>query len=129
MLIFGYYPTESEKYEAIVCGDDLTHELWEQTKASFSKYGGLRKNDLEPEGDTRSTSKARKTKKSKVKFVREDRQERYGTTMIYRIYKGPDMVSAQAFLKENPVTRQYHYIVVETPEGNYCRDIQGIYKE
>ena len=49
--------------------------------------------------------------------------------MTYRIYKGPDRVSAEAFLKENPVTRKFYYIIVETPEGNYCRDIQGVYKE
>jgi len=70
MLIFGYYPTKSEKYEAVICGDELTHELWEQAKASFSKYGGSRKNELEPERDSTSTSKAKKAKRSKVVFVR-----------------------------------------------------------
>ena len=129
-MIFGYYPTGSGKYEAIICGDELTHELWEQAKASFSKYGGHRKNDLEPERDTTSTSKAKKTKKSKVVFVRENRTPNpFGGINTYRIYKGPDRVSAQAFLKESPVTRNLYYIIVETPEGNYCRDIQGIYKE
>ena len=48
---------------------------------------------------------------------------------LYRIHEAPDAVSAKAFLKQNPVTKQHYYIVVKTPEGNYCRDIQGIYKE
>jgi len=49
--------------------------------------------------------------------------------MIYRVHKAPDAASAKAFLEQNPVTKQFYYIVVETPEGNYCRDIQGMYKE
>lgn len=65
----------------------------------------------------------------KIVFVREDRRLTYGQTMIYQIYRGPDAATAKAFLQQNPVTRQYYYIVVETPEGNYARDIYGIYKE
>ncbi len=128
VLIFGYYTTEQGKYEAVVCGDDLTHELWQKAKESFAKNGGQRKNDLEPEKRA-AQAKAKEAKPSKVKFVREDRTERHGTTMIYRVHKAPDAASAKAFLEQNPVTKQFYYIVVETPEGNYCRDIQGMYKE
>ncbi|MBA7687180.1 hypothetical protein ES703_95640 [subsurface metagenome] len=129
VLIFGYYPTEQGKYEAIVCGGDLTYELWEQAKASFSEHGGRRKNDLEPERRATAAVKVKAAQLGKVKFVREDHSQRMGTTMIYRVHKGPDAASAKAFLEQNPVTKQFYYIVVETPEGNYCRDIQGIYKE
>lgn len=65
----------------------------------------------------------------KVVFVREGRQQGITGTKIYRIHKGPDAISAKAFLQENPVNRALYYIVVETPEGNYGRDIDGIYKE
>lgn len=129
VLIFGYYPTEQGKYEAVVCGDDLTHELWQKAKESFTKHGGQRKNDLEPEKRATPAAKVKEAKPAKVKFVREDHVQRYGTTMIYRVHKAPDAASAKAFLEQNPVTKQFYYIVVETPEGNYCRDIQGIYKE
>jgi hypothetical protein len=61
--------------------------------------------------------------------VREDRQLDRGETLIYRIHKGPDAESAKAFLKQNPVNRDSYFLVVETPEGNYCRDSQGIYQE
>ena len=61
-------------------------------------------------------------------FVSEDRQQKTGHAMIYRIHKSPDATSAKAFLEDNPVNQQFYYIVVETPEGNHCRDIQGIYK-
>ena len=129
VLIFGYYPVDGGKYEAIICGDDLTYELWDQAKASFAKHGGTRKNDLEPEKHHTPAKSPPAIKPDKVIFVREDRQQRMGETMIYRIHKAPNAASAQAFLQQNPVTRQFYYLVVETPEGNYCRDIQGIYKE
>ena len=129
VLTFGYYPTEEGKYEAIICGDDLSHELWEQAKASFSKHGGIRKNDLEPARRATKQSAAKSPQPGKVQFVREERQNRGAANMVYRIHKAPDAASAKAFLDEHPVPQQFHYIVVETPEGNYCRDIQGMYKE
>jgi hypothetical protein len=128
VLIFGYYPTEQGKYEAVICGDDLTYELWQQAKESFTRHGGNRKNDLEPEKHT-AQAKANEAKPEKVKFIREDHSQSHGVTMIYRVHKAPDAATAKAFLEQNPVTRQFYYILVETPEGNYCRDIQGMYKE
>jgi hypothetical protein len=128
-LIFGYYGTDDGKYEGIICGEDLTHELWEAAKESFARHNGKRKNDQEPEKRAKPQAKAVEKKPGKVVFVREDRQQKMGHTMIYRIHKGPDAASAKAFLEKNPVTQQFYYIVVETMEGNYCRDIQGIYKE
>ena len=128
VLIFGCCRTEEGKYEAIVCGDDLTHELWEKAKARFAKHGGRRKNDLEP-ASRAAVPKAQPARPGKAVFVREDRRQQMGTTMTYRVHKGPDGASAKALLEAHPVNRQFCYIVVETPEGNYCRDIQGMYKE
>ena len=131
VLLFGYYPTDSGTYEAIVCGDDLSHELWAQAKASFIKHGGRPRGqgELEPEKRAVPAQRAKAPQLGKVVFVREDHQKQSGVTMVYRVHKGPDAASAKAFLEQNPVTRQFYYLVVETPEGNYCRDIQGIYKE
>ena len=50
-LIFGYYLQSNGVYEALICGDRLTHDLWERAKSSFESHGGRRKNDLEPEMD------------------------------------------------------------------------------
>ena len=52
-----------------------------------------------------------------------------GKSFIYRIYSSPDAASAKAFLDKNPVNQALLYLIVETPEGNYCRDVQGMYKE
>jgi len=131
VLIFGCYRREDGKYEALVCGDDLTHELWEQARDSFARHGGTRKNDLEPEKrePTKPASTTSAAPASQVKFVREDRQEKMGKTFVYRIYQAPDAASAKAYLEQNPVHQQLYYVIVETPEGNYCRDIDGMYKE
>lgn len=130
-LIYGYYPTNEGNYEAILCGADLTHDLWAQAKASFIKHGGQPKGqgELEPGLTAASPVKAAKPQPSKVVFVREDHQYKMGATFTYRIYKAPNAASAMAYLEQNPVTKQLFYIIIETPEGNYCRDIQGIYKE
>ncbi len=127
-LIFGYYAIE-DVYEVIICGDALTIELWEQARASFSKYGGELKNELAPTRHATAIPKTQPAQPEKVVYIREDRQSGMGGTAIYRVYKGQDEQSAMAFLKENPVTQDLLYLVVETPEGNFCRDKMGIYKE
>jgi hypothetical protein len=128
-LIFGCYPTDRGDYEAIVCGDDLTHELWEQAKASFARHGGRPKGPGELEPEKRVAAPQKQVVLGKVSFVREDRQQEHGAIMVYKVHKGPNAASAKAFLEAHPVTQKLHYFVVETPEGNYCRDIEGIYKE
>jgi hypothetical protein len=132
VLNYGYYPTEGTKYEAILCGGDLPHETWEIAKNSFIKHGGKPKGmgEMEPPRTTPAIPRSEKTPEpDKVVFVREDRQVKVGKALIYRIYNGPDAVSAKAFLDKNPVNQALLYYIVETPEGNYCRDIQGMYKE
>ncbi len=127
-LIFGYYEIEG-MHEAVLGGADLTHDLWEQARASFTKHGGTRKNDQEPEKPRAAAPPRKAAQPENIVFLREEPKHGMGGTAIYRIHKGTDKESALAFLKQNPVTQQLLYLVVETPDGNYCRDIQGIYKE
>ncbi len=127
-LIFGYYQIE-DVFEAVLCGDDLTHELWEQANSSFCKHGGRRKSDQEPTKYAASVPPTSSTEPDEVVFIREERKQGAGGTAVYRVHRGPNKASAMAFLQQNPVTAQLVYIVVETPDGNYCRDNLGIYKE
>lgn len=65
-----------------------------------------------------------------VTFVGEKRQEvAPGIIRTYRTYKGSNTATAIAFLAQNPVTEMHHYIVVETREGKYGRDISGMFDE
>jgi hypothetical protein len=129
VLIFGYYKQTDGEYEAVICGPDLTPNLWEQARASFAKHGGRLKNELAPEDRPQPPKSSVPADVSEVLFVREERHQQMGFTMIYRMHKAPDAASAQAFLQRHPITTNHLYIVVETPEGNYGRDIDGIYKE
>lgn len=128
VLIFGCYQIENGKFEAIVCGADLSNDIWNSARAAFLKHGGLKIQEKEPQ-KTNIQSASQTIVAEKVQYVREDQRQQMGQTMIYRIHKGLDAVSAKAFLEENPVMKSLFYIVVETPEGNYCRDKDGIYKE
>jgi hypothetical protein len=128
-LIFGCYQRDDGKYEAIVCGDDLSIEVWESARMSFSKHGGVKKNEQKPEKSQQKRVLTKESGAKKVKFVREDRKNCPAGMCVYRIHKAPDAASAKAFLEENAVSKSLYYIVVETPEGNYCRDRDGIYKE
>lgn len=47
----------------------------------------------------------------------------------YRVYRGASKKAAYDFLTKNIVNQRLFHLVIETPEGNFCRDINGIYKE
>lgn len=126
VLIFGYFATREGTYEAVICGDDLSHELWTLAKESFTRHRGRRKNDREPERAVAATSPRQSVEIKDVVFLREDRLQD-GT--VYRIHKAPSAVAAKAWLQQNPVAKPLYYLMVETPDGNYGRDIDGIYKE
>ena len=59
------------------------------------------------------------------KFI-EKRKTPGGT---YEVYKGRNAESAKIFLKSKKVNRNMYYIKVETPEGNWGVDIDGLYLE
>lgn len=48
---------------------------------------------------------------------------------IYEIYKSTDVEGAKVFLKTKEVDKREYYIVVETPNGNWGKDIMGLYLE
>jgi uncharacterized membrane protein YhaH (DUF805 family) len=62
---------------------------------------------------------------TKVKFVREDRDN----TTVWRVYGASCKADALAFLSEQTVSRPLFYLVVETPDGNFGKDKDGIYQE
>jgi hypothetical protein len=127
-LIFGHYEIE-DVHEAILCGDSLTVELWEQAKASFAKHGGQPKTELKPDRHTVISSDLKPARPEQVLYLREDRKTDRNGTAVYRVHKGPDEKSAMVFLQQHPVAQNFVYLVVETPDGNFCRDMMGIYKE
>lgn len=122
VYIFGFYEVSTNNYEAIVCGKDLTYDDFKLAEDSFISHGGTRKNNLEPD---KSVKKTRSTKATgEVKF-REKFNHNQG---IYECYDAKTKADALEFLKQKEVSERLYYVCVYTPEGDYGRDIDGIYQ-
>jgi hypothetical protein len=69
----------------------------------------------------------------KVKYVKtysHTAEETIGPiTSTYEMYRAKTAQEARNFLEGKTVSKQLYYVVVETPEGNWGKDIDGIYKE
>jgi len=65
------------------------------------------------------------TEASQPKFIIK-RQTPSGT---YEVYRGNNAESARVFLASKRVEQKLYYIKVETPEGNWGIDIDGLYLE
>ena len=50
-------------------------------------------------------------------------------TYTYEVYRANTAQEAKDFLGKKSVPKMYFFIVVETPEGNWGKDYQGMYKE
>ena len=131
LLIYGFYQRTDGVWEAEIVGKDFSYELWTAAKEAFCRHGGKLRSEEEPEKTEETTMPKTAHALGKVTFVREDHgKSPYGGKMMtYRIHSAPSVEVAKQFLQDNPVDKPLFYIVVETPEGNYCRDKTGIYKE
>lgn len=77
-------------------------------------------------GKIKNISCAKLTRNQEPKFVRHDvRQD----GRVYEVFQGYDSESAKAFLATRKVTKKKYYVVVETPDGNWGADIEGLYLE
>ena len=63
--------------------------------------------------------------RKKVVFLREDRDN----NNIWIIYNAPTKAIAMMFLSRQRIERPAYFVIVETPEGNFGKDKDGIYQE
>ena len=125
-VIFGYYKQDDGKFEAILAGKNLTHELWLKAKESFEKSGGKCKDEIEP--DTLFINKEERSPDfSKVIFVRKITVKN-PPNPTYEDYKCDDTELAKEFLMSKTVDKKLYYIAVTTPKEIWGMDIDGIYK-
>lgn len=130
VLTFGYYAvTENGKltgeYEACIIGNEFTLEEFKQAEAEFERNGGRRKSHDEPDASVKTDKSVGNA--SKVKFSEKVKGKDGIST--YEVYTGPDKASAIEFLKGKPVSKKFYFVVVDTPEGSFGRDIDGFYQE
>ena len=48
---------------------------------------------------------------------------------IFEVYNGPSRAAAVEFLNGRKVSRKFYYVIVDTPEGSFGRDLTGFYRE
>ncbi len=130
-LTFGYYRLENGKYEAYIGGRHLTLPFWKAARESFAVHNGRIKNEQRPDTEFNLKYERGMTLSERVTKIREYSQLNSGQTEFYSIYEAPNGIIAQAFLKQkqNMVTKSDWYIIVKTPDGDFWRDIDGIYQK
>jgi hypothetical protein len=130
-LTFGVFPAvdrdDSRTWGALLAGKSLTHDLWTEARECFTRHGGRMRREDEPEKTTAPAKKGAGDA-SLVKFSHERRDVVAGAPATYRHHKAPDKASAIAWLQQHPVDKRSFFLVVETPEGTFARDIQGIFE-
>lgn len=124
-LEFGCYEAETKGlWEVIIWGDSFTSEMFEESSTKLSAAGGNKKGERKPAENTRSKPKE-SNQSGKATYVSKDVKG----SNTYEIYKAPSKSVALEYLKTKPVTKSLYYVIVETPEGNWGKDIDGIYQE
>jgi hypothetical protein len=53
----------------------------------------------------------------------------FGTSNTYEEWTAPSAQAAKEFLNSRQITEQQYYLAVETPEGNWCKDRDGVYQD
>lgn len=124
-LEFGCYETETKgQWEVIIWGENFTSDMFEESNKKLSAAGGKKKGERVPTKKTQSKPKT-STRKGKVKYIRTNVQG----PNTYEVHEAPSKEVALEFLKNKTVTKGRYYVIVETPEGNWGKDINGIYQE
>lgn len=97
-----------------------------RVKATYGTCSFSEPNDVETQA-----SESEKTKSDSdditndVKFI--DKENKQGG--IYEIYSANNAETAKGFLRSKEIDEIKYYCIVETPEGNWGKDINGIYLE
>jgi len=128
-IIFGHYRSESGQYEAIIAGENLSHELWQKAKESFEMHGGRSKNDQEPENEPAPVTKKPPDFASKVQLIRKYTDQSRSSNPTYDDYECNDAELAKEFLLTKSIDKEHYYVTVKTPMGLWGIDIKGLFKE
>jgi zinc-ribbon domain len=123
LLNFGCYEILPGIFEVIVFGDGLTPEMYEEAMRKLAASGGTHKSHKEP--PQKSARKSAPAAAFPVTFVRTEKKGGYK----YHIYRGPGKEAALAYLKALPLPKKLEYHIVETPDGNFGRDVAGMFDE
>ncbi len=130
LMTYGFYETTRNgaptgQYQALLTGSDLTAEEFRLAETAFSRHQGECSAHDAPAAPLQGVSAGEDA--AQVRYSEVIRG--YDGVSIYEVYNGPDKASAMAFLRGKPVSRRYYYVIVDTPEGSFGRDMTGLYRE
>jgi ferredoxin/predicted nucleic acid-binding Zn ribbon protein len=125
LIYYGYFYAAAG-WEILICGDELTQSMFEETVKSCEEEGGTLKDKKEPVQSAAKAAAPVQTEKPAITFHHKEDKN----SSMYYIYRGLSRDAALAFLQtlENP-TQNFVYHIVETPEGSFGKDKNGIYQE
>jgi hypothetical protein len=132
---FGLYPTPSADgtgriatWGVLLAGRHVTLEMFDIAVAACQ---GNKGNELKVRGRPAASPNALDAESSAnasaAIFVRLEQGNIGGRSITKKIYSAPSKASALAFLQKQTVSTPFFYIEVETPEGRFGRDLDGIY--
>ena len=125
VLEFGCYETETKGlWEVIIWGANFNNEMFNESASKLSAAGGMKKGERVPL-EKKPTKPKPTNKAGKATYDRTDKQG----PNTYEVYKAPSQSVALEFLKNKPVSKPLYYVIIETPEGNWGKDKDGIYQE
>ncbi len=125
VINFGYYQLSSgsSTWEAMVWGDSMTSAIYEESIEKFKSFQGSRKGDRAPKHVSFEPLPSQVVSQEGVRFCRTKSVGHYQ----YDIYRCGGKTSALEFLKKTKVTKRLFYLTIETPDGCFGKDIDGIY--
>lgn len=128
-LVFGCYCMPDGSYEVLLAGEQMTPRTWSEAAEKFQAHHGRYRSQQRPGGSEKSARPA--SASQSVVFVKDYYQMDLSRTRYYRCYEAAGKEAARAFLwrRENTINHPDHAIVVETPDGTFYRDIDGIHEE
>lgn len=129
---YGCYINSNQQGEVIICGHDFSKDMYDEVKLKLTNEGGTIKKATPPKEkeDAKSTISKPGQSDAEVTFVNKtSKQLAPGAVATYETYKAANANAAKKFLAAKMVSKPLYYIVVDTPEGSWGKDKDGIYKE
>lgn len=126
-IVMGCYRTLEGCYEVFLAGNELSYPTWAEAVRKFSDRHGRHRDQFKPETDERYKDRPGA---QQVVFEKEYYQLSPEGTSFYKVFKAPSVQAARSFLlqHENMIMVRNRSILVETPEGTICSDIDGIHE-
>ncbi len=128
---FGVYPHQG-KAVAFVGGTDLHYALWREASAVLPELANAEYFRVSEAPDVMleipDIEQLMRDDSLQVEHV-ENREGEGKDYSQYYVYRAPDKQNALEFLKRANVTEAGVHVIVQTPEGTWGKDENGIYQE